>query len=287
MKTIVLAIICALMVSFNLNAAQNEQSLTVFAASSLTDAFTEIAEAFATEFPDAEIIFNFASSSTLATQLAEGAPADVFASANERQMEIAIESGRIQEPAEIFARNRLVIAIPADNPAEIEGLIDLAQPGLALILVAPDTPIRDYTDTMLEQLAADPNYGNVFREAVLANLVSEEANVRQAVSKIVLGEADATIVYQSDVTPDISEQVTAIPVPDEYNVIAGYPIAITADSANADLAQSFMDYVLSDDGQAVLMNWNLLGKCPEQLLIEETPEAEPSATATPEPGCEA
>lgn len=287
MKIAKVIIVCILVASVSLSVAQDQQSLTIFAASSLTDAFEEIAASFTAGFPNAEIVFNFASSSTLATQLAEGAPADIFASANEKQMDVAIESGRIQEPAQIFARNQLVIAIPADNPGEVEDLADLAQPGLALILVAPQTPIRDYTDTMLEKLAAEADYGEAFREAVLANVVSEEANVRQAVSKIVLGEADATIVYQSDVTPDVMEEVTAIPIPDEYNVIANYPIGVITDSTNPDLAQSFMEYVLSDEGQAILMRWNLLGKCPEQPLVEATPEAEPGPTATPEPGCEA
>lgn len=287
MKFSILIVICVTLSSFGMSAAQDRKSLTIFAASSLTDAFEEIADSFAAEFPEAEIVFSFANSATLATQLAEGAPADIFASANEKQMHVAIESGRIQEPAQIFARNHLVIAIPADNPAGVESLIDLSQPGLVLILVAPETPIRDYTDTMLEKLAAEADYGDSFRESVLANVVSEEANVRQAVSKIVLGEADATIVYQSDVTPDVAEQVIAIPIPDEYNVVASYPIAITTDSANPDLAQSFMDYVLSDDGQAILTRWNFLGKCPEQPLVEATPEAELSITTTPEPDCEA
>lgn len=233
--------------------AQESQTLTVFAAASLTDAFEEIGTAFEAEHSGVDVMFSFASSSDLAAQLVEGAPADVFASANNSQMTVARDGGRIAGVPRTFVKNRLVLLVPADNPGNVASLRDLANPGLQLILAAPDVPVRTYTDTMLERLAADPAYGEDFRTAVLANLVSEEQNVRQVAAKIALGEGDAGIVYISDVTPDIRDQVTAIPIPDYLNTIATYPIAITNDTPNPELAQAFVDYVLSEAGQAVLV----------------------------------
>ncbi len=158
----------------------------------------------------------------------------------------------------IFAHNRLVLIVPADNPARIRSLRDLAQPGVLLVVAAPGVPVRDYTDTMLEWLAAAPGYGEAYRAAVLANIVSEEDNVRQVAVKVALGEADAGIVYRSDITPDITADVQALPIPDEYNVIAAYPIAVTGDSARPDLAQEFVETVLSGEGQVILDRWHFL-----------------------------
>lgn len=238
--------------------AQQNQTLTVFAAASLTDAFTEIGDAFSAANPGVEIIFNFGSSSNLAAQLVEGAPADVFASANVQQMDVAREGRRIAGEPRIFAWNRLIVIVPADNPADVRSLRDLANPGLKLVLAAPGVPIRDYTDVLLEKLAHDPKYGEAYRAAVIANIVSEEGNVRQVSAKIALGEADAGVVYTSDVTPDVSGQVISLPVSDAYNSIALYPIAVTNDSAAPDLAQAFVDYVLSSKGQQVLERWGFI-----------------------------
>lgn len=239
---------------------QERRELVVFAAASLTDAFEEIGAAFEAENPGVEILFNFASSSDLAAQLAEGAPADVFASANTRQMTIAREAGRIEGRARIFARNRLILITPVDNPAAVLSLRDLANDGVQLIIAAPDVPVRTYTDTMLERLAADPEFGDDYRVAVLANVVSEEQNVRQVAAKIALGEGDAGIVYASDVTPDIADDVNAISIPDALNTIARYPIGITDDSAHPELAAAFVGYVRSCEGQAVLAKWGFVAR---------------------------
>lgn len=245
--------------------AQETQTLTVFAAASLADALTEIATNFQTENPGVEVVFNFGGSSALATQLSEGAPADIFASANARQMTVASDAERIAGRPRTFIKNRLVLIVPADNPAGITTLRDLANPGVKLVVAAPDVPVRDYTNTMLERLAADPSYGEEYRTTVLTNVVSEEDNVRQVSAKVALGEADAGIVYHSDVTPDIANQVTAIEISDALNTIATYPIAATNDAANPELAQAFIDYVLSDAGQDVLVKWNFISvRIPEQ-----------------------
>lgn len=238
--------------------AQDDQTLTVFAAASLTDVFEEVATAFEAEHPGTEVIFNFGGSSTLATQLSEGAPADVFASANNKQMTVAKDAGRIAGPVRTFVKNRLVVIVPADNPASIQSLHDLANPGILLVIAAPDVPVRDYTNTMLERLAADPGYGEEYSQAVMANVVSEEADVRQVAAKVALGEADAGVVYLSDVTPDIAGDVLIVPIPDAYNTIATYPIALTNDTAQPELAQAFIDYVLSDAGQDTLVRWGFI-----------------------------
>lgn len=252
-----LALLCAF--SAGLSQAQERQTIIVFAAASLTDAFEEAADAFEAANPGSAVVFNFAGSSDLAAQLAEGAPADVFASANVRQMNAARDAGRIDGIPAIFARNRLVLIVPVDNPAGIATLDDLATPGVKLIVAAPDVPVRDYTDRLLERLAADPAYGERYRAAVIANIVSEEQNVRQVAAKIALGEGDAGIVYRSDVTPDIADDVIAIPIPDALNTIASYPIALTNDSEQPELARTFIAFLLSDDGQAILMRWNFDG----------------------------
>jgi molybdate transport system substrate-binding protein len=247
------------MLLLGLRVVSAQSTLTVFAAASLTDAFTEIEGAFESiNLGLVDVVFNFGSSSTLATQIVEGAPGDVFASANNAQMNVVRDAGLLMTTSQTFAKNRLVLIVPVDNPANIQGLDDLDNAGLRLVVAAPDVPVRQYTDTMLERMAADPLYGEAYHSAVLANIVSEEDNVRQVVSKVVLGEADAGIVYVSDVTPDVSSQVIAFPIPDSLNTMATYPVATLTASANLELAQAFVDYLLSDDGQDTLVRWNFI-----------------------------
>ncbi|MCW5887027.1 MAG: molybdate ABC transporter substrate-binding protein [Anaerolineales bacterium] len=224
--------------------------LVVMAASSLTDAFNEIADVFEAAHPGVEVLPNYASSSSLATQLVEGAPADVFASANNTQMGVVAEAQRLQGEATTFLTNRLTIIVPADNPAGIESYADLAKAGLALILAAPDVPVREYSNQAIA-LMGDA----AWQAAVFANLVSEEPNVRQVATKISLGEGDAGIVYTSDVTPDIAGSVLQIAIPDEMNVIASYPIAVVEGAPAGDIAQAFVDFVLGAEGQATLAKW--------------------------------
>ncbi len=254
-KPVLSALFALLFFTIGMTHAQEQQTLVVFTASSLTDAFTEIKAAFEAENPGVEVLFNFGGSSTLATQLVEGAPADVFASANSAQMEAAVAGGRIAGQPKTFVNNQLVLAVPADNPAGIHSLRDLANPGVLLVVAAPGVPVREYTDTMLERLAADASYGDSYREAVIGNIVSEEDNVRQVAAKVALGEADAGIVYLSDITPDLAQQVMTLPIPDALNTIATYPIALTNDSDHPDTAQAFVDFVLSEAGQDILAKW--------------------------------
>ncbi|MFN8530364.1 MAG: molybdate ABC transporter substrate-binding protein [Anaerolineae bacterium] len=262
--------------------AQDSQTLTVYAASSLTNVFGQIATVFEADHPGVTVEFNFASSSDLAAQLSEGAPADIFASANQRQMNVVIDAERISGDSIVFAHNRLVVIYPADNPAGLTTLADLATPGVQLVIAADGVPVRDYTETMLEQMAADATYGDAFVTGFRANVVSEEANVRQVAAKVALGEADAGLVYFSDITEDIRDSVGYLDIPDAYNTIASYPIAVLDDSTQQDLAIAFIDLILSSAGQQILVDANFIPVClPQSADTEWTPEPEAALDATP------
>jgi molybdate transport system substrate-binding protein len=238
--------------------AQDPKPLTIYAASSLTDAFQEIAADFTAINPDTDIIFNFGSSSQLVAQLKDGAPADLFASANTKQLEAARAVERISGDPTIFAKNRLILIVPAANPAHIESLHDLSKLGIKLVVAAPGVPVRDYTETMLTKLETVPDYGTAYKAAFLANIVSEESNVRQVSAKVALGEADAGIVYQSDVTPDLRPNVIALTIPTAWNTVATYPIALTNNAADPELANAFVNYLVSDEGQNTLEKWGFI-----------------------------
>lgn len=227
--------------------------IVVFAAASLTEAYTELGNAFEQDYPAATVTLNFAGSQQLAQQLGQGAPADVFASANARQMGVAIEAGRvISGTQQMFAHNRLVVIVSNESATAVTHLQDLAEPGLKLILAAKEVPVGSYTLNFLDKAAEDEQLGAAYREVVRANVVSYEQNVKAVVTKIVLGEGDAGIVYSSDVTDDAAEHLTTMDIPDHLNTIATYPIAAVSDSANAEAAQAFVGYVLSPQGQAIL-----------------------------------
>jgi molybdate transport system substrate-binding protein len=234
-------------------------TLNVFAAASLTDAFNEIGKQFAAEHAGSDVVFNFAGSNQLATQLTQGAPADVFASANKTQMQAAIDSGRIVSGTqETFVRNRLVVVTPADNPAQLAGLQDLTKPGIKIVLAAKEVPVGQYALDFLDKAEADGGLGAGYKDAVLANVVSYEENVRSVLAKVALGEADAGVVYTSDAA--VSEgEVQQIEIPDALNTIATYPIATLSDSPNPELAQQFVDYVLAPAGQQVLEKYGFIG----------------------------
>jgi molybdate transport system substrate-binding protein len=228
------------------------QTLTVFAASSLTDAFTEIGKAFESSHSGVTVTFNFAGSQALQTQIEGGAPADVFASASGGEMDAAVTGEFIAEGTpQVFLTNKLVVILPANNPAGLEKLEDLARPGIKLVLAAEEVPVGNYARQALDLM--NGSFGADFKDKVLANVVSNEDNVKQVVAKVQLGEADAGIVYTSDAiaAPDLK----TIEIPAELNVIAKYPIASLTASANADLAKAFIDYILSSEGQATLKKW--------------------------------
>lgn len=227
-------------------------TLTVFAAASLSDAFTQMGKQFDAANPGVTTEFNFAGSNQLATQINEGAPADVFASANIAQMDAVVESGMAAADAPVlFVSNRLVVVIPADNPGEIQSLQDLAEPGKLIVLAAEEVPVGRYSLEFLDKASADPAFGDSFRDGVLANVASYEENVRSVLNKVALGEADAGIVYTSDLFGVTG--VESLEIPDALNVLAEYPIASLVGSGNPDVAAAFVEYVLSTPGQAVMM----------------------------------
>ena len=238
-------------------AAPVSGEIVVFAAASLTDVFQNMATAFQQANPNAKLAFNFGASSQLATQMAQGASADVFASADTVQMDNAKKSGAVTGQDRIFAGNRLVLITPKDNPAHISGVKDLANDRVKIITAQPSVPIGAYTAQMLDKASADPSYGTDFKSKVQANTVSQEDNVRQVVSKVQLGEADAAIVYSTDATPQVRDQLNIIQVPDPLQTLASYPIAV-AKGNNAAGGEAFVAYVLGPDGQATLAKWGFL-----------------------------
>lgn len=234
-------------------AALQPVTLNVFAAASLTEAFGKLGPQFEAEHPGVTVVFNFAGSQQLAQQLADGAPADVFASANQKQMDAAIASGRIANNQALpFVTNQLVVIVPTDNPANLTTLQDLAKPKLKLVLAAAEVPVGLYALDFLDKATQDAAFGATFKDDVLKNVVSYEANVKAVLTKVVLGEADAGIVYGSDVTGTSAAAVQQIAIPAALNVIASYPIGTLQNSANPDSAAAFVAYVLSPAGQATL-----------------------------------
>jgi len=228
-------------------------TLTVFAASSLTDAFGELAGTFEERNPGVEVRQSFESSSTLLTQIQQGAPADVFASAAEEEMSAAVRDDLVAGEPEIFVRNREVIMVPEDNPAGIESMPDLARPGIRLVLAEDGVPAADYALEILER--ADAEYGGDFKRDVLSNVVSREADVRASVSRVALGDADATFGYASDYTPDTRDRVRIVEVPENLNIVATYPIAVLQDAKDPGLAREWVELVVSEEGQRVLEKW--------------------------------
>ncbi|MCC6314228.1 MAG: molybdate ABC transporter substrate-binding protein [Thermomicrobiales bacterium] len=228
-----------------------EGKLTVFAAASLTDAFAAMATNLEAAHPGLDIVYNFGGSQMLVTQLSQGAAADVFASANAAQMQTAIDNGSIVGKPRIFAHNLLAIVTPAGNPADIAAPADLGKPGLRLILAQPAVPVGKYARVSICAMGQDTaTYGEDFVARVAANVVSEEEDVRDVLAKVQLGEADAGIVYVSDARA-AGDQVQSIAIPTDVNEIASYPIAVVAEG-DAALANAFIGYVLSADGQATL-----------------------------------
>ena len=239
-------------------AAPGRTTLQVFAAASLSDVFTEIGRRLERQRPGLTVRLNFAGSQQLATQLEQGAMADVFASADERWMGYARDHGLLAGEPSVFARNTLVVIVPRTNPGRIHRLQDLARGGIKLVLGADAVPVGRYSRTVLRNLARDPAFASDFGSLTLRNVVSQEENVRSVVGKVQLGEADAGMVYRSDVTPSVARYIQVIAIPDSANVIASYPIALVKGSREPDAGKAFVDLVLSAEGQQILERWKLM-----------------------------
>jgi molybdate transport system substrate-binding protein len=210
------------------------EGLTVFAAASLTEVFEELA-------PD--VRFNFAGSDELATQIREGAPADVYAAASPRYPDELFAEELVEEP-QVFATNRLVLVVPSDNPAEVESVEDLRADGVKLVVGAEGVPVGDYTRTVLENMGATD---------VLDSVVSNEDDVKGVVGKVASGEADAGFVYVTDYNA-AQEDLEAFELPEDAQAEVEYPIAVVSNTENREAAEAFVELVLGEDGRQALEN---------------------------------
>ena len=219
-----------------------EGELLVSAAASLTDAFAEMESAFEEANPDLDVVLNLGSSSALREQILEGAPADVFASANTSNMDQVAEAGEISGEAEIFVTNSLQIAVPTGNPAEVTGLEDFAREELLIGLCAEGVPCGDFGRQALA------------KAGVIPSVDTNEPDVRALLTKIEAGELDAGITYVTDVL-SASGSVEGLEIPAEVNIVAEYPIATLAGAPNPDAAAAWVEFVLSEEGQAILTRY--------------------------------
>ncbi len=222
--------------------ASREQQLLVSAAASLADAFREMETAFEAGHPDIDVILNLGSSSTLREQILEGAPADVYASANRANMEQVVDAGGVAGQVQVFAQNSLQIAVPAGNPGRISGLADFSRPELLIGLCAAGVPCGDVARRALAQAGISPAAD------------THEPDVRALLTKIAAGELDAGITYLSDVASG-DPRVQGIDIPARYNQITEYPIAVLAGAPHAQAAAAFVDFVFTDEGQTILASY--------------------------------
>ncbi len=219
--------------------------LTVFAAASLTAAFDEIGAAFMTENPEVKVTFNYAGSSDLVTQINEGAPVDVFASADKANMTKLTDAGNNSGTPEVFVKNTPQIIVGKGNPKAIATVADLAKPDTIVVLCAPEVPCGKYAATILTNAK------------VTVTPKSQEQNVKAVVTKVTAGEADAGIVYATDVLA-AGDKAEGVDIPADINVIAEYPIVATKASANPEAAAAFIEFVASEQGQKILDSYGFL-----------------------------
>ena len=230
--------------------------LTIFAAASLKNLLAEAETAYEAANSGADLTISTDSSAALETQIEEGAPADVFLSADTANPQKLVDGGFASGEAIPFAGNKLTVIVPTDNPAGIESPADLAKDGVRIIAAGDEVPITKYATQLVENLAQHPDAPAGFAPAYAANVASKEDNVSAIVSKIELGEGDAGIVYVTDAAA--SNEVTPIEVPDAANVPATYAGVVVGASPNQDAASAFLDWLTGPDGQAVLFSFGFL-----------------------------
>jgi molybdate transport system substrate-binding protein len=217
-------------------------SITVFAASSLTDAFGELADTFEQENPGTTVEMNFGASSALREQIVAGAPADVFASANTSNMDQLVDADAVEGDPQVFVTNVLEIAVPAGNPGNVDGLDAFGNADLNIGLCAEEVPCGQFGRQVLANAGVTPAQD------------TDEPDARSLLTKVEAGDLDAGLVYHTDVL-SAGDEVEGIEVPDEDNVIAEYPLAALSASGNGDLAAAFVDFVLSSKGQDILESY--------------------------------
>jgi molybdate transport system substrate-binding protein len=224
--------------------------LVVFAAASLRDAFVAVGEVYRADTPGVTLTFSFDASSALRVQVEQGAPVDVFASADTAHPQALLDTGLALGPVTPFARNGLTIVVPAGNPAAIGDPRDLARPGTKLVGAGEAVPISKYVDACLEKLAGLPGYPSGYAAAVAANVVSREDNVRAALAKVELGEADAAFVYVTDAAA--SDAVEVVSIAEAANVEAVYGAVTIRASAHVAEAEQFVAWLAGPRGARVL-----------------------------------
>lgn len=225
--------------------------LTVFAAASLRAAFGAVKESYEAATPGVVVAFSFDGSGTLRTQLEQGAPADLFASADKVNPRILADAGLTAGRPVGFAGNRLAIVVPAGNPAAIASPFDLARPGVRLVGAAANVPITAYAAQLLRNLASLPGAAGGFVDAVDANVVSREDNVRAALAKVELGEGDAAIVYATDAA-GAGDAIRVIPIPDQANVAITYTAVVLREAPHREAATALLAWLAGPEGRAVL-----------------------------------
>jgi molybdate transport system substrate-binding protein len=233
------------------------RTITVYAAASLTDAFQELATLMEQDSAPTRVRYNFAGSQQLAVQLEQGAKADVFASADQRRMDYVRERHLTAGTPKVFAHNRLVTIVPRSNPGRIHELQDLARRGVKLVISAEAVPVGKYTREMVRLLERRAGFPPAYGDSVLANVVSQEENVKSVVAKVQLGEADAGIVYRSDVTPKVTPSLTVLEIPEDANVVASYPVTALRASADSAAANAFVALLLGPEGRRILARHGL------------------------------
>jgi len=237
--------------------AQPPVTITVFAAASLSVVFPAIGDGLHKAHPEIAVRFNFAGSQTLVTQIEDAGPADVFASADQAHMNVLTSESKVQTPV-VFARNKLAIIVPPTNPAGINQPFDLARSGVKLDVALPAVPAGASARVLLGKLAAQPGAPPGFVAQVMHNVVSQEDNVEAVVTRVALGEADAGIVYVSDLSTPNGKKVHDIPISDVANVINIYPVAVVSSSTHAAAAKQFVDFLAGAQGQALLREHGFL-----------------------------
>lgn len=238
------------------DSVRSTKTLLIFAASSLSESLQQIGPLFQKKYgPKVEL--NLAATSELRRQLEEGAEADLFASASQDEMDKAVASEVAVDPS-VFIRNELVLVVHRNNASRVQKLSDLKKPGVKIVTTSEKVPIGKYTLQVLDKMGADPKFGNDFKDAVRANFVSFELNVKGVVSKVYFQEADAGFVYRSDVTPMMAKELVAYEIPRKLNVKAVYPIAVTKSSKHAEAARKFIEFLKDEEAQAIFQKRNFL-----------------------------
>jgi molybdate transport system substrate-binding protein len=250
----VLVLLAACGSSSGSKSSSGHVTMNVSAAASLMASFTTLGQQFEAANANTSVVFNFAGSNTLAQQITQGSPFNVFASADTQTMDKVTKE--VNTPV-TFAHNQVAVIIPASNPGHITTLKDLANPGIKIAVADPSVPAGNYTLEVLNKMGASPEYGPSYETAVKGNFVTQETSVSGVSTKVQTGEVDAGYVYVTDGLV-AGSKVKIINIPEQFNVKAAYPIATAKTGSNPSTAQAFVDYVLSDQGQATLAKYGFL-----------------------------